>query len=131
MSVPLGAGTNLRCNECDPTRVQLGGGFRDLEARIVPPFLVLHLIVFVRDATGANAVNAMAETIGPSVAALTGGTPGLFEARVVDILCELTGDCPVDYGASKRQMGLVPTADDVMVWRSRNRKQPSAEPPWT
>jgi hydroxymethylglutaryl-CoA reductase len=66
-----------RCNDCDPILVQLGGGFRDLEARIVPPFLVLHLIVDVRDAMGANAVNTMAERIAPYVADLTGATPGL------------------------------------------------------
>ena len=66
-----------RCNECDPLLVQLGGGFRELEARIVPPFLILHLIVDVRDAMGANAVNTMAERIAPFVADLTGGAPGL------------------------------------------------------
>ena len=66
-----------RCNDCDPVLVRLGGGFRDLEARIVAPFLVLHLIVDVRDAMGANAVNTMAERIAPYVADLTGATPGL------------------------------------------------------
>ncbi len=66
-----------RCDDCDPMLVQLGGGFRDLEARIIPPFLILHLIVDVRDAMGANAVNTMAERIAPYVADLTGGTPGL------------------------------------------------------
>ncbi len=30
-----------------------------------------------------------------------------FEAVVVDILCELTGDCPADCGAGKRQLGLL------------------------
>ena len=30
-----------------------------------------------------------------------------FEAKVVDILCELTGDCPADCGAGKRQLGLL------------------------
>lgn len=66
-----------RCNACDPMLVQLGGGFRDLELRIVDAFLVLHLIVDVRDAMGANAVNTMAERIAPYVEELTGGTVGL------------------------------------------------------
>jgi hydroxymethylglutaryl-CoA reductase len=66
-----------RCNECDPMLVQLGGGFRALEVRIAGPFLVLHLIVDVRDAMGANAVNTMAERIAPFVADLTGGAVGL------------------------------------------------------
>ena len=30
-----------------------------------------------------------------------------FEAKVVDILCELAGDCPADCGAGKRQLGLL------------------------
>ena len=30
-----------------------------------------------------------------------------FEAKVVDILCELTGDCPAECGAGKRQLGLL------------------------
>lgn len=66
-----------RCNACDPMLVSLGGGFRDLEARIVPPFLVVHLIVDVRDAMGANAVNTMAERLAPHLETLTGGTVGL------------------------------------------------------
>jgi hydroxymethylglutaryl-CoA reductase len=65
------------CNDCDPTLLRMGGGMQDLDVRIVPPFLVLHLIVDVRDAMGANAVNTMAETIAPYAASLTGGTPGL------------------------------------------------------
>ncbi len=30
-----------------------------------------------------------------------------FEAKVVDIACELSGDCPADCGAGKRQLGLI------------------------
>ncbi len=30
-----------------------------------------------------------------------------FEAKVVDILCELSGDCPAKCGAGKRQLGLL------------------------
>lgn len=66
-----------RCDACDPMLVQLGGGFRDLEARIAGPFLVVHLIVDVRDAMGANAVNTMAERLAPYLEELTGGTAGL------------------------------------------------------
>lgn len=46
--------------------------------------------------------------------------PARFEARVVDILCELTGDCPTDCGSGKRQLGLVRLADDVMVLPMKN-----------
>lgn len=65
------------CDACDPMLVQLGGGFRDLEARIAGPFLVVHLVVDVRDAMGANAVNTMAERLAPRLAELAGGAVGL------------------------------------------------------
>ncbi|MBC9177658.1 hydroxymethylglutaryl-CoA reductase, degradative [Pseudoroseomonas ludipueritiae] len=65
------------CDGCDPMLVRLGGGFRDLEVRVVPskggPMVVTHLIVDTRDAMGANTVNTMAETLAPSIEQWTGG----------------------------------------------------------
>lgn len=46
--------------------------------------------------------------------------PARFAARVVDVLCELTGDCPADCGAGRRQMGLVRSADGVLVLALKN-----------
>ncbi|MEX0281841.1 MAG: hypothetical protein AB3N13_11725 [Arenibacterium sp.] len=46
--------------------------------------------------------------------------PAKFEAKVVDVLCELSGDCPADCGAGKRQMGLIRTVDNVMVLPLKN-----------
>lgn len=58
-------------NEQDPLLVRLGGGAKDIEVRIVEAvgkaYVVLHLIVDVRDAMGANAVNTMAEALAPLV----------------------------------------------------------------
>lgn len=65
------------CDACDPMLVSLGGGFREMEARVVGGFLVIHLIVDVRDAMGANAVNTMAERLAPEVEKWTGGVVGL------------------------------------------------------
>ncbi|WP_372612282.1 hydroxymethylglutaryl-CoA reductase, degradative [Aquicoccus sp.] len=65
------------CDGCDPMLVRLGGGFRDVEARIAGPYLVVHLIVDVRDAMGANAVNTMAERLAPMIEGWTGGKVGL------------------------------------------------------
>lgn len=48
--------------------------------------------------------------------------PATFEAKVVDALCQLTGDCPDDCGAGKRQMGLLRTEDDVFVLALKNRQ---------
>ena len=46
--------------------------------------------------------------------------PAKFDAEVVDVLCTLTGDCPDDCGAGRRQLGLVRTADDVLVLPMKN-----------
>ncbi|MGC8610751.1 MAG: hydroxymethylglutaryl-CoA reductase, degradative [Thermoplasmata archaeon] len=64
-------------NEQDPVLVNLGGGCKDVEARVIDsnlgPMLIVHLIVDVRDAMGANAVNTMAEAVAPKVEEITGG----------------------------------------------------------
>lgn len=64
-------------NEQDPTLVNLGGGAKDIEVRVIDtvkgPMVITHLIVDVRDAMGANAVNTMAEAIAPYIEDLTGG----------------------------------------------------------
>lgn len=46
--------------------------------------------------------------------------PAFFEARVVDPLCELTGNCPDNCGDGTRQLALLRTADDVMVLPLKN-----------
>ncbi|MBU8536621.1 hydroxymethylglutaryl-CoA reductase, degradative [Falsiroseomonas tokyonensis] len=65
------------CDGCDPMLVKLGGGFRDVEVRLVPSkggtMVVTHLIIDTRDAMGANTVNTMAETLAPSIEQWTGG----------------------------------------------------------
>ncbi|MFL1378129.1 MULTISPECIES: hydroxymethylglutaryl-CoA reductase, degradative [unclassified Nocardiopsis] len=66
-----------RANEQDPVLVDLGGGARSVEVRPVPTasgtHLVVHLVVDVRDAMGANAVNTIAEALAPRLAELSGG----------------------------------------------------------
>ena len=42
-----------------------------------------------------------------------------FEAKVVDVLCELTGDCPADCGSGKRQLGLL-RDDGTLVLAVKN-----------
>jgi hydroxymethylglutaryl-CoA reductase len=64
-------------NEQDPMLVKLGGGAKDLEVRIVNtlrgPNVIVHLLVDVKDAMGANAVNTMAEAVAPFVEQISGG----------------------------------------------------------
>ncbi|GAA1942536.1 hydroxymethylglutaryl-CoA reductase, degradative [Nocardioides hwasunensis] len=61
----------------DPALVEHGGGVRDIIVRVLPSsrqtYVVLHLVVDVRDAMGANAVNTMAEAIAPRVGEIAGG----------------------------------------------------------
>lgn len=50
---------------------------------------------------------------------VTGEAAARFDATVVDVLCELTGDCPDDCGGGRRQLGLL-TDDDVLVLADKN-----------
>lgn len=78
-------------NACDKVLVELGGGCRDIEVHVFPEapggaMAVMHLIVDVRDAMGANTVNTMAERVAPLVEELTGGTVRL---RILSNLADL------------------------------------------
>lgn len=67
------------CNACDPMLVRLGGGFRDVEVRLIDApsgiMVITHIIVDTGDAMGANAVNTMAERLAPRLGEWTGGRP--------------------------------------------------------
>ena len=78
-------------NAKDKILVSLGGGCRDIEIHVFPqtprgPIVVMHLLVDVRDAMGANTVNTMAETVAPIVERITGGTVRL---RILSNLADL------------------------------------------
>ena len=68
-------------NEQDPVLHEMGGGARDIEVRLLEtrrgPMVIVHLLVDVRDAMGANAVNTMVEALAPEVEALAGGKVSL------------------------------------------------------
>ena len=51
---------------------------------------------------------------------LSGQENALFEGKVVDALCALTGDCPADCGAGKRQMGIIRAADGRFLLANKN-----------
>ena len=78
-------------NSRDKLLVQLGGGCRDIEVHVFPDtprgaMVVMHLIVDVRDAMGANTVNTMAEAVAPLVEEITGATVRL---RILSNLADL------------------------------------------
>ena len=64
-------------NKKDPLLLKLGGGAKDIEVREIKTeggkMLILHLLVNVKDAMGANVVNTMAETVSPLIEKITGG----------------------------------------------------------
>ena len=64
-------------NSVDPLLVKLGGGMNDLLPRKIKTMsgemVIVHILVDVRDAMGANAVNTMAEKLAPTLEKITGG----------------------------------------------------------
>jgi hydroxymethylglutaryl-CoA reductase len=90
-------------DQTDPLLVSLGGGARDLIARIVEdsavgPMLVLHLLFDCRDAMGANAVNTACEALAPEVENITGGRvvlrilSNLADRRLARAKCVIPAD---------------------------------------
>ncbi len=51
---------------------------------------------------------------------LQGQENALFEGKVVDALCALTGDCPADCGAGKRHMGIIRSSDGHFILANKN-----------
>ena len=67
-----------RANSRDRLLVELGGGCIGIELHEFPEspvgaMVVVHLLVDVRDAMGANTVNTMAEYLAPEIERITGG----------------------------------------------------------
>lgn len=64
-------------NRQDSTLVKFGGGAKKIEVRKIgkgkKTMLIVHLIVDVRDAMGANAINTMCEKVTPILEDLSGG----------------------------------------------------------
>lgn len=78
-------------NAQDKILVSLGGGAKDVEVRrLRDDMMCVHLIVDVRDAMGANAVNTMVEACAPFIQSITGGRTllrilsNLADKRVVE-----------------------------------------------
>jgi len=66
-----------KANSQDPVLSSVGGGAKELEAKIISttvgPMLIVELHVDCRDAMGANAVNSMAESVAPIIERVSGG----------------------------------------------------------
>ena len=64
------------------------------------------LLVLFAATGGANAADSWG---------LEGEKIARFEAKVVDIACELTGNCPANCGAGNRQLGLLTDAGRLVL----------------
>ncbi len=90
-------------NQQDAELVKLGGGAKDIDARVIDslsgPMVVVHIYVNCVDAMGANAVNTMAEALGPILADLVDGevicqiVSNLSDQRRVKVRMELDVKC--------------------------------------
>jgi len=64
-------------NDQDPFLTKVGGGAKGVEVNILDSptgrMVIVHLLVDVRDAMGANAVNTMCEAVAPFIEKITGG----------------------------------------------------------
>jgi hydroxymethylglutaryl-CoA reductase len=102
-------------DSCDPVIVGLGGGARDLQARVFPdssvgPMLIFHLLYDVRDAMGANTINTALEAMAPLIAELTGGRTALrilsnlADQRTVTARCTIPADALKTYGLEGKKV---------------------------
>jgi len=107
-------------NETDPMLVELGGGARDLDVRILEhtaagPMLVVHLIFDCRDAMGANTINTACETLAPRIEAITGGRvllrilSNLADRRLARARCTIPTEALAfeDFPGKKVAQGIV------------------------
>ncbi len=76
-------------NQQDSVLVGFGGGARDIEVRVLDSpmgqMMIVHLVVDVRDAMGANVVNTMCEALAPVVSELCTGRVRL---KILSNLCD-------------------------------------------
>ena len=109
--------------QADPLLVKLGGGPRDLILRKIKKspigaFLVLHLVMDVRDAMGANAVNTALESMTPLVESITGGRAllriltNLADRRLAQSRCAI----PVDVLAFGEYSGEMVRDRIIEAW---------------
>ena len=97
-------------NEQDPVLKEVGGGAKDIEVRVLQtvrgPMVIAHLLVDVRNAMGANAVNTMAEALSLFLEGLTGGKVLL---RIVSNLA--------DRRLARARLEVSPAAFDEHGWK--------------
>ena len=115
-------------NKKDEVLIALGGGCQDIEVHVfddtpVGPMMVVHLLVDVRDAMGANTVNTMAETVAPLIEDITGGQVRLrilsnyADRRIARAMVRLTPEALAtkDYAGDRIAQGIVEACAFALV----------------
>jgi hydroxymethylglutaryl-CoA reductase len=115
-------------NARDKVLIALGGGCRDIEVHVFDqtqagPMVVVHLIVDVRDAMGANTVNTMAETVAPLIETICGGVVRLrilsnyADLRLARAMVSVTPEAlkTEDYSGERIASGIVEAAALAIV----------------
>jgi hydroxymethylglutaryl-CoA reductase len=115
-------------NKKDEVLIALGGGCQDIEVHVfddtaVGPMMVVHLLVDVRDAMGANTVNTMAETVAPLFEDITGGQVRLrilsnyADRRIARAMVRLTPEALAtkDYAGDRIAQGIVEACAFALV----------------
>lgn len=101
-------------NEAAAGLAKRGGGYRGFKLRTLDTSegkcLIVHLLVDVRDAMGANAVNTVAEAVAPVLAEVTGGRP------LLRILTNLADERTVSVSATFDVGGADVARDVVRAW---------------
>jgi len=101
-------------NEQDPFLNELGGGAFDFEIRELitrrGTMLILHLLVDVLDAMGANVVNTMAEAVSPYIEELCGGR--IYLRIVSNLATHRIAKCKAIF--DKDLLGGIEVVDGIM-----------------
>ena len=101
-------------NEQDPILNRLGGGAYDFEIRKLTTkkgtMLILHLLIDVLDAMGANVVNTMAEAVSPYIEELCGGK--IYLRIVSNLATHRIAKCKAVF--DKDLLGGVEVVDGIM-----------------
>lgn len=111
-------------NRVDPVLVSFGGGCFDVEVNIadsnIGTFLDVHLVIDVKDAMGAQAINAMAEAVAPMLESISGGIANLKVLSNLAIYRLVRSRIKI----SKDDMGGVENIDKIVsAWAFANSNQ--------
>ena len=81
----------------------------------------MHYFCFLQEIT-SHLAQDFAEGSQAKEWGLLGEEKALFTGNVVDLMCEITGDCPENCGNGLRQLGIVRESDNVLVPVLKNRQ---------